>query len=92
MPCFVDPTTLTHEERTGYSKEEYDAMHRLACDRCKELESKGAVPEWAMGWWYKHKIRDAALREQNERARHAEEVRQAALEKLTKEERDELGV
>lgn len=65
MPCYsepygveVDPTTL-------------DTITRLACDRCKDLESKGEVPEWAARWWDLHKLADVERekREADKKAR-----------------------
>jgi hypothetical protein len=68
------------------------AETRLACDRCRQLETNGGVPEWATEWWELHKvIDDERIATEAEAARTAK-VRKSALAKLTAEEREELGV
>jgi hypothetical protein len=50
------------------------------------------VPPWAQDWWQRHrKIDDERMRQDEESARQAT-VRRRAVEKLTPEEREELGV
>lgn len=67
-------------------------MTRLACDRCRQLESKGELPTWALEWWTSHKRRDEERVASEARAKKEAAVRKKALAKLTQEERDELGV
>lgn len=36
-----------------------NSMRELACDRCKDLESRGeSIPDWAIEWWEGHKAED----------------------------------
>ena len=66
---------------------------RLACDRCRELETRGgAVPEWAKEFWDEHKQRDEERLQREAKAQHGAEIRKQAIAKLTPEERSELGV
>jgi len=77
-------------EREGRDRK---AMTRLACDRCKWLErKKGGVPEWALEWWTSHVQADAERVSRSKQAQREAAVRKRALAKLTKEERDELGL
>jgi hypothetical protein len=50
------------------------------------------VPDWAKGWWDEHKKADASRIVREQEAKRASEVRQRAIDKLTPEERAELGV
>lgn len=92
MPCTYYEPDYTQQELKEI-REEKNTVTRLACDRCKELEIReGRVPDWAVKWWKKHKQLDAkreaaSLKRQKEIA-----IRVQALSKLTKEERNELGV
>lgn len=70
-----------------------EVQMRLACDRCKELEARGnEIPAWAKEWWSIHKKIDKEQQERDEQTRRSNNVRQQAIEKLTPEERNELGV
>ena len=38
---------------------DYRTITRLACDRCKHLESiNESIPLWAIDWWKRHKQED----------------------------------
>ena len=84
----------------GPSKEQIDreirdenTMTRLSCDRCKEIESRGSeVPDWAKEWWESHKRKDYEETLHSEKKRKEVEIRKRAINKLTPEERAELGV
>jgi hypothetical protein len=71
----------------------WETLTRLACDRCLELEARGnVIPPWAEDWWKEHKIKDKRERKESEKAKRYAQIRATALAKLTKEERDELGL
>ena len=84
----------------GPSREQIDreirdvnTMTRLSCDRCQEIESRGSeVPEWAKEWWESHKRKDYEETLRSEKKRKEVEIRKRAINKLTPEERAELGV
>lgn len=66
---------------------------RLACDRCRELESRGgAVPDWALEWWNEHRTQDLRRQRYEAAAQRDAEIRKQAIAKLTPKERAELGV
>lgn len=99
MPCVSGDMPPTPAERAAERKSMErkrkldDAMTRLACDRCRELEARsGEVPEWAVEWWKIHKKEDERRIQKEVAARKSAEVRKQAIAKLSKEEREELGV
>lgn len=65
-------------------------MARLACARCKELEKTDSVPIWAADWWARHKQADKAREAAEKAERETKLVRDRALAKLTKREREVL--
>lgn len=90
MPCTDNGPSREQIER---QQRDHQTMTRLSCDRCREIEYRGGtVPEWAREWWEDHKQRDAEQLKQNARARQDARIRQKAIAKLTKREREELGV
>jgi hypothetical protein len=90
MPCSDGGPT---REQVEQERQDHQTMTRLSCDRCREIEARGGVvPEWAQSWWQKHKRHDAARLEREAVARRQQEIRMKALSKLTKAEREELGV
>ena len=89
MPCRDERDHLPGEE----DNINHQIMTRLSCDRCREIEARGGtVPDWAKGWWDEHKKADASRIVREQEAKRASEVRQRAIDKLTPEERAELGV
>lgn len=89
MPCQSEPDYEQSEQEQRFLK----TMTRLSCDRCRELENRdGKVPEWAQEWWAHHKAEDAERLKESAEARRSNKVRERALSKLTKEEREEIGV
>lgn len=93
MPCYShDNKPNVWPGRTRAEQQEYNVLTRLACDRCREIEARGGVvPEWAREWWELHKKIDASLASSPRKQREAT-IRAEALAKLTKEEREELGL
>lgn len=68
-------------------------MTRLSCDRCREIEARGGtVPEWAMDWWQRHKQEDEERLRTETAAVESAVIRARAIRKLSREEREELGV
>lgn len=57
-----------------------------------DYEEMGVTRGEIEGWWKAHKKADIERRKREEAARLKEERRAAALSKLTKEEREALGV
>ncbi len=90
MPCndagpSYEETCRDHNDRT--------IMTRLACDRCRDIESRGMpIPGWVGDWWLRHKRYDEERVRAEKKAARAAEVRKQALSKLTDEEIAELGV
>ncbi len=90
MPCTNDGAEWENYET---NKKTHEILTRLACDHCKEMESKGEViPDWATTWWANHKIADEQRKKENEKAKKSAAIRAAALAKLDAHERDELGL
>ena len=90
MPCSDGGPSREQIER---EHRDHQTMTRLACDRCREIESRGGiVPAWAQEWWTEHKRRDNERLERETKAQSEAEIRKQAIAKLTPEEREELGV
>lgn len=89
MPCSDGGPSYDDLQRQARDR---DTVTRLACDRCKWLEKTGEVPEWAREWWESHKAEDRRRIQEDAQARREEQIRKRALSKLTKEEREELGL
>jgi hypothetical protein len=69
------------------------AMSRLACDRCKDLISKGEeIPKWAREWWEVHQADDLQREREREEARREKMLKASALAKLSPEEKEILGI
>lgn len=70
-----------------------DTITRLACTFCKSSEQEGKpIPEYARGWWTKHKAWDVAREKEETATQKRQDTRRAARAKLTEEERRALGV
>lgn len=90
MPCSGGGPSREDQEREARDQ---DTLARLACDRCRELEARGGtVPEWAREWWVDHKKQDAERARREKAAKTSAKIRKQAIAKLSKAERDELGV
>lgn len=93
MPCsdwseydrVATPELRVSEDEVTRLREKTDFLTRHLCWACEvvERDSATAWPRDLMGWWEQHKM-DAERRRQ--------EVRRAALAKLTPEERELLGL
>lgn len=89
MPC----TSGSNFEEIAVNRDHLDIITRLACDRCRWLEGSGLeIPHEAIQWWRRHKELDRARIEKEEREKRLAEIRKKAAEKLTKEEREALGL
>lgn len=87
MPCESGPSY----EDVQREKRMRDAMARLACTYCKELEARGEpIPDWAVEWWTIHKAEDRARELREAAERRERELRESALMKLTGEEQQAL--
>ena len=90
MPCSDGGPSY---EQVEQEERDLKTMTRLACDRCKEIEARGGnVPAWAMEWWTRHKAKDRERLKEDAVARRESKIRKTALAKLTKKEREELGL
>lgn len=84
MPCRDEPCDYgpPAEER-----HENDVKARLACALCTYMESEGIpIPDWAIGWWEKHKAWDIKRKAQEKEAADNEAKAKEAMSKLTPEE------
>ena len=89
MPCMDGGPTREELER---ERADFETITRLACDRCQELEGSGdPIPPWAASWWARHKVADARRARRQEAIQRDQEAREAALAKLTPQERAALG-
>ena len=71
----------------------HDTAARLACEYCQSLERAGqTVPEWAQEWWQEHQDDDRVRKAIEEATERNEKLRLKAVSKLTKEEREALGI
>lgn len=68
-------------------------LTRLLCEACGRLQHRhgGLSPELE-AWWREHQEADARRRKEEKRRKNLEQRRDAALAKLTAEERDLLGL
>ncbi len=91
MPCRTDgpfsQDELPPDERWK------GEIRELACTYCGILEDKNIpVPEWARPWWEDHKRRDEIRMERDAEYAREQAIKKAALDKLTLEEREALGL
>jgi hypothetical protein len=79
-------------------KERNDLLARVACRALTELEDNGIADllllrdDETREFWIKHKEFDRKRRAAEEKKLRLEEVKKAALAKLTNEEREALGI
>lgn len=96
MPCRDDYGPCDYTD-----SQQLDKVTEMLCALCTAIEQyhpdgpiqqdAGAIPG-LREWWNEHKRRDEAEKAKIERKRKAEEFKQNALNKLTQEERDALGL
>ena len=85
MPCDAGPSKQDQQD--------VDTMARLACMFCEFLDTEGEpIPEWAEDWWERHQEYDRTREERDQAERIRGRQRQAALDKLTPQERELLGL
>ena len=94
MPC-TDPFADAQADRE--QRRRLDAATRLLCGLCKYVENRisGKVIGHIYGltnWWEEHKKKDEERMECERFEEHRRKVKQAALSKLTDEERKVLGL
>jgi hypothetical protein len=101
MPCMSYESDWARD--SGYNevkriKKEADRLARIACQAMQALEDMGHADFLLLKdtevreWWVAHKEADRKAREAAEAKLRREELRAAALAKLTPEERAALGV
>ena len=96
MPC-RDYETDYHDDSEEL-KEQCDRLARIACKAMQELEANGIEDMLVLkddevrDWWMAHKEADRKEREKREKRERRERVKAEALAKLSKEERDVLGI
>lgn len=96
MPC------MSYDDRPDYGisewKKKTDKLARIACKALTELEKQGHADFLLIDdtevreWWTAHKEADAKAQAAREAKAHREQVRKDALAKLSKEERQVLGI
>lgn len=90
MPCMDGGPSRAQIEREA---RDAGTVYRLACERCKDIESNGGeVPDWARDWWEFHKVEDMKRERREVDAKKREEDRQAARDKLSPYDRAILGL
>jgi hypothetical protein len=88
MPCQSD---YLDEDPRG--RKEIDKLTRLLCTCCQFMERINRVPNievWE--WWEQHKKADEARRLSELKDAKRERLRQQALNRLTPDEREALGL
>jgi hypothetical protein len=90
MPCVYDD----YGESDRKAKEELDKLTRMLCATCRQVEDCDLKIEdrETKAWWTQHKKADAERRRLEQLAIDERARRQAALLKLTVEERRLLGL
>jgi hypothetical protein len=101
MPCMSYETNWARESNdyeVRRVKREADRLARIACQAMQALEDMGRADFLLLKdtevreWWTAHKEADRKAREAAEAKLRREELKRAALAKLTPEERAALGV
>lgn len=101
MPCSGGPS---YEEELEIK---YKAIQAMLCGIVSALEENDALPrilravDWEEAgvsraefqtWWRQHKLNDRQRKEEEKRAKQRKQVRARALQKLTWQEREALGL
>lgn len=101
MPCMSYDTNWAHNSNDGdvrRLKKEADKLARIACAAMEELEKIGKEDflilknEEVGQWWATHKEQDRKERERIAEKERRERVKQEALDRLTDEEKELLGL
>ena len=103
MPCRdydyeYSTSAMSNTAREAEHKEQRDLLARIACKALTELESNGIAEALLLRddevaqWWARHKEADRKAAEKLRRGQEREAKKQAALAKLSKEERKLLGI
>ena len=82
---------LTTRTDVSYIEDKKSLLTRILCDICKDFEKNGISIEKhqdLVAWWRKHKEQDKKRSEVEAKVA----ARASALKKLTKEEKDALGI
>jgi len=101
MPCQSYDTAWASES-SDYEirklKTEADRLARIACRALEALTESGQADflllkdDETREWWIRHQEADRKAREKEEARIRREELKAAALSKLTQEEREALGI
>ena len=100
MPCYdgSGPSYSDNTYEMRQMKERNDLLARVACRALTELEDNGIADllllrdDETREFWIKHKEFDRKRKAAEEKKLRLEEVKKAALAKLTNEEREALGI
>jgi hypothetical protein len=91
MPCTgpdVDYPRVSFEYIEGCN-----VATRVACEYLGGLEAANLkIPAYAREWWEEHKELDRQREAEKAEHRKAKQIKNAAMKKLTKEERTALGL
>lgn len=94
MPCYSGDEEDYRRASASEAKAQLDLATRVACKAMRYLEELGADfpdSETAL-WWIEHKEKDNLRLQREREKRKAEKKKEAALAKLTPEERKLLGI
>ena len=101
MPCQSYDTNWAHDSNNAEVKKlkkEADRLARFACAAMEELIKHGKADflilknEELREWWEKHLEDDRKAREAEERKQRRIQIKKEALDKLTDEEKEVLGL
>jgi hypothetical protein len=102
MPCkSYDDDWRSHDfddDKIRELKKQADMLARIACKALDELEANKIEDllllrnDEVRTWWMKHKEDDRKAREAREAQERRASIRKAALAKLSKEEKEVLGI
>ena len=96
MPCRDYLADEENENNRKNTQSRLDSYARMLCAVCTDAEKAGlkileSNSELRL-WWEQHKIADAKEQAKIAEAERKKTVRQTALDKLSDEEREELGI
>lgn len=93
MPCYY--TGSAEGDANLAAKEARDALTEvtaLLCSMCSAYENNQGVPAAVAKWWSQHKKMDRETRMRTSLEANRRFLRQKALKKLSKAEREALGL
>ena len=95
MPCHSDWGDWSDWKCEDYdrAKKEVDRLTQMLCACGEQMEKFDvAIPPNTLAWWNKHKEFDRKRREEEAAKKAQEDLRTAALKKLTAAEKKALGL